>query len=132
FVFEVPADQQHVVAGGGRGEDAGGGHARGDGRGVRGPGRGVASVHEDARRTAAGHDDASVPWRGRDTGATRRERRLVLLRRRHALRLQRPAPAAVGRFVDLEGAVDRITHQPAALAVEGHAVEEGALVVVLQ
>src|SRR5690606_39765175 len=102
----------------------------GDGGARRGQGSGAAADHEDAGRTAAGHDEAAVAWRGRDAGATRRERRLVLLRRRHALRLQRPAPAAVGRFVDLEGAVDRITHQPAALAVEGHAVEEGALVVV--
>src|SRR5690606_19325458 len=105
LVLEVPADQQHVFARGCRGEDAGGGYARGDGRGVRGPGRRTSLVHQDACRAAAGHDDAAIPRRGRDAGAAGRERGLVGFRRRHACRLQRPAGAAIGGFVDLEGAV---------------------------
>src|SRR5690606_19361542 len=83
------------------------------------------------RRATAGDRHAIAPGRDREAGAAGGVGGFVGPGQPTMGRLyQAPGATAVFGGVDLEVAVDRVAEQPAALAVEGHAVEKRALVAV--
>ena len=82
-------------------------------------------------RDATAAADRDRATQAGDAGAAGGERGFAFACRRTVC-VQHPVPAAIAGDVQLETAVHRIAHQPAALALEGHAIEERTLVAIAQ